>query len=83
MNHPLLDYLLEQHPHGIVLLTTFCEKHPELLPLRRGRAVIDRLDDEPPDIQSVFIKVFGRWHVNIPRFAKHMVPEQPSANSAA
>lgn len=74
--------ILEKYPAGVVLLTAFCNEHPELLPLRRARTYIATLYEQPENIQRIFRKRLGRWHVHVPSLIEYYENPTPVLKSA-
>lgn len=78
MHHPLN----QEHPTGVVMLTAFCEQHPDILPLRRARFYISTLYEQPETIQRIFRKRMGRWHVHVPSLIAYFEDPTPVLKSA-
>lgn len=75
MRHPLL----EQYPDELVLLTTFGEAHPEILPARRARKFIAQISTghAPDQVRKIFRKRFGRWFIHVPSAVDYLTNEDP------
>lgn len=73
------EHFMEQYPAEIALLTDFCEKFPDILPLRRARSAIDQINTgtATPELSKVFRKRFGRWHVHVPSLVAYMLNDDP------
>lgn len=69
-------YLIEQYPADFVPLKVFTDEHPDLMPLRRARALIANLENQDDDVQRIFRKRFGRWLIHVPSLIAHLDREE-------
>lgn len=72
MTHPLI----QQYPEGLVTITAFGNDHPDLMPARRARHMIDTLASQPEPVQRVFRKRFGRWFLHVPSLVNYLELDQ-------
>lgn len=75
----MCHHLLEQYPDELVLLTTFGEAHPEILPARRARKFIAQIStgNAPDQVKKIFRKRFGRWFIHVPSAVDYLMNEDP------
>ena len=78
MTHPLIL----RYPEGLVTITTFGNDHPDLMPTRRARHMIDTIAIQPEPVQRVFRKRFGRWFVHIPSLVDYLELESALVSKA-
>lgn len=73
----MLEVLLKEFPTGFATLKEFSEQYPQILSVRRARNSIATLASQPPAVQKIYRKRFGRWFIHIPSLVAYMEDETP------